>query len=212
MKSCLIFPIVMVLLIPGSDEVWGGTVYPSSGEVLNSPPPNQKQQPVTGGKKTEIVHFTKPTWLPNCLIWPCQWIFRAAGPRVVYLWGTAGGSAEHWSKPPGLRPTLTVDFLPLSHVCLLSNKMLVPWFQFPHRLPHPHKAVRGTELVDTGKTLRLMRGPWRCLVLAAVAHSPTRVTHGGGRHEENVYTFPSSAWWTCQCEETGKREMEHIET
>lgn len=40
MKSCLIFPIVMVLLIPGSDEVWGGTVYPSSGEVLNSPPPN----------------------------------------------------------------------------------------------------------------------------------------------------------------------------
>lgn len=84
---------------------------------------------------------------------------RASGARVVYPWGTVGGSAERRSKPPALCPTLSVDFLSLPHVHVLSSKMLVPRFQYPHWLPHPHKVFGGTELVDVCKTLHLMHGP-----------------------------------------------------
>lgn len=78
---------------------------------------------------------------------------------LCFCQGTIGSRGEHWSTPPALRPTPSVDFLPLPRVHVLSSKTLMPRFQFPHQLLHPRQVVEGTKPADVCKPLWLMCGP-----------------------------------------------------
>ena len=211
---------IMVLLTPGNYKMWVGISFPSCSEAFCSASHNQKQQLVrwmTNGQKYSLygTDLSSELFKLTLLVSLSKHPHSEKTAQCVSL-------QDCVRQRRGLvAPIACVHFLPLSHVSMLSSKMPVPRFQFPHLFPHLHKVVGRTEVVDIYKTLRKMHDPWKmCPSLCSSGawwhwRSPWRGpvhTHWSLLAQRNASTFPSSAWWICGVRKFSKRKMEHIKT